>query len=666
MFGMVLTLLIALSVSGFILAERAWEIAERERIETVERLNREHDIHDALSKVEGLKARLGGSPEEDLTLLVQAKQLAKYAERLANSDLANVTLRPRIQTTVEGLKVLESESRLLHEVSDLRFLPYTDESIDTIRSRFNTLFGKVGIDIESSTPEQAAQNLRTRSLKVQKAITDLLFLWQSEDYFASSTKELSEISQKWWAVIEAIDRDPWRIEVRAALRSKPANLAAVLNLVGNVESAAQSPSYIASLSKNLDGLPYNRNRAYAEAHPDSWRKLKGETSLDLLRRCQLHHPNDCFIALALSDKFLSDSKDANVDRQFYRSEAIRFASIAVAISPQSPVLRHELARKLRWVDRQDEALEIYEQTTRLFPGAESFQELARELARRQQFPEAMTAYRRALELALGSERIPYEISRIYINSGKYEKALAEVQNATLVNQHSAFLNLELAICCRLCGDRVAALAALERAKELYLSGHGELSRAASSELTRELISAGAVKSGYEAFKRSYAEHRLLFGSDADDLNTEIRELFLPDNNTLLVNNKDFKEYGWWDRPEMLCSLFEYLIKENPRDAWNYVYLARYKRITEPEAAIKLCRHVLDAEPESAQSVWAQIEIARIQEKQGHDEEARVGYRRALEFPFKSKSPRELEACALARKIAALELKKLEEMVTQTN
>ena len=75
---------------------------------------------------------------------------------------------------------------------------------------------------------------------------------------------------------------------------------------------------------------------------------------------------------------------------------------------------------------------------------------------------------------------------------------------------------------------------------------------------------------------------------------------------------------------------------------------------------------LTRNPKVRKASAAQIEIARIQEKQGHDEEARVEYRRALEFPFKSKSPRELEACALARKIAALELKKLEEMVTQTN
>ena len=79
-------------------------------------------------------------------------------------------------------------------------------------------------------------------------------------------------------------------------------------------------------------------------------------------------------------------------------------------------------------------------------------------------------------------------------------------------------------------------------------------------------------------------------------------MFLPDNNTLLVNNKDFKEYGWWDRPEMLCSLFHYLIKENPRDAWNYVYLRTTSGLPSQRRLSQLCRHVLDAEPESAQSI----------------------------------------------------------------
>ena len=144
--------------------------------------------------------------------------------------------------------------------------------------------------------------------------------------------------------MRAAESDPWRL---ARLDSRGINdpnqkRAAVDKLAGTADAARQPARALTDLS--------------AELHLAG---LRGR-SIELLKRCTQKHPEDFWINEYLT-LFLQLSQPPQ------SAEALRYATAAMALRPDSPGVRLNLGMALKDLDRYEETLLQFREAVRLRP-----------------------------------------------------------------------------------------------------------------------------------------------------------------------------------------------------------------------------------------------------------------------------------------------------------
>lgn len=212
---------------------------------------------------------------------------------------------------------------------------------------------------------------------------------------AAEHREPRGITEQAWlrAVVRAAETDPWRL---ARLDSREINdpnekRAAVDRLAGTADTDAQPARALTDLAAELH-LAGLRGRA-----------------IELLKRAHEKHPENFWIN-AYSALFLQLVQPPQ------SAEALRYATAALALRPESPGVRVNLGIALQDLGRFEEAITQFREAARLRPDyAAAYNQLASVLDDQGKLDEAVAMYRKALEVApddaLTYHNLGYTLSR---------------------------------------------------------------------------------------------------------------------------------------------------------------------------------------------------------------------------------------------------------------
>lgn len=300
------------------------------RMETATR-----DATEALHEASLLLGRARAAPEGDLTPWVQATEAVKRSEAV----LARSEITPELRRQVEDFASMFSREREQADTrtKDRRMAARLASIHANMAPKFDwrgadrdyaTAFRDYGIDIERLQPLEAGKRITASPIAVE--MVNSLDQWAfvrrimaPDD--AQRARQLSEVAK-------AADPDPWRSRVRDALdlsvTEKEKALAAFRELATLAPAEFQ---YRESISRLAYGL---------------WDLGDQETSISLLRKAQLAHPDDFWINYDLGRTLMSAGQP---------DEAVRFYSAAVAIQPSNQLILVALGDALRAAGREDEA-----------------------------------------------------------------------------------------------------------------------------------------------------------------------------------------------------------------------------------------------------------------------------------------------------------------------
>jgi tetratricopeptide (TPR) repeat protein len=291
---------------------------------------------------------------------------ARRAEGLAAGSAAGRELRERGQQRRADLDlVLRLDEARLEPAAGVK-----DDKFDSALAdrRYGEEFRAAGLAVDGLTPEEAAARVRATTVAVELAVA--LDYWVKERRAARGNEDAG-----WRHLLEVarrVDPDAFRYRLRDALAARDREALETLAKAPDVATLpASSLAALGSLLNNLDAP----NQA-----------------VELLRAAQRRHPADFWINQALGWA-LHHSRPAQLE------EAIRFYSVAVALRPQSPGARLNLAVVLREKGRLDEAVAACQETIRLMPDfALAHVNVGIALQDQGKLDEAIAAYQEAIRL----------------------------------------------------------------------------------------------------------------------------------------------------------------------------------------------------------------------------------------------------------------------------
>jgi tetratricopeptide (TPR) repeat protein len=281
---------------------------------------------------------------------------------------------------------------------------------------FAEAFRDYGIDVEELTPEQAAERIRARSIRVEIATA-------LEDWAILRKVQLKTEESAWkrlLAIARAADPDEQRNRFRDALAADDTKALEELAASDNVTALpASTLSFLGLLVAN--------------------KKMAPQKGVDLLRRAQRRYPDDFWINTGLA-RLLIRLEPKQVD------EAIRFYTTAVAIRPHSPMAHLNLSITLREKGLLDEALAACREADRLDPRSAAVHtlrgEILKMMGRRE---EAIAACQEAIRLRADFLPPHYRLGVIFHEMGRRDEALAEFQKAVDIDPRNAAAHGQLGV-----------------------------------------------------------------------------------------------------------------------------------------------------------------------------------------------------------------------------
>jgi tetratricopeptide (TPR) repeat protein len=209
------------------------------------------------------------------------------------------------------------------------------------------------------------------------------------------------------AVVEAIDTDPWRRQVReaSALDDEGQRRPALENLAKQADVGQQPLWIMLRLTRQLEQVDAT------------------ESASRLLRQMQQRHPGEVWANIALA-RSLAESKPPQLE------EAIRYYTAAVALRPDSAGLHINLGNALHAQGKQDEAMAEYREARRLRTDyATAHYNLGLTLQRQRKRKEAISEFREALRLQPDYAKAHASLASALQIGGEPEEVLAEYRLA---------------------------------------------------------------------------------------------------------------------------------------------------------------------------------------------------------------------------------------------
>jgi tetratricopeptide (TPR) repeat protein len=392
----------------------------------------------------------------------QARAALERARSLAASSTSGSGLQQRATELGKDLEMAMRLESIQLQPSDTPDLNLTAAQSDR---DFAAAFRDYGIDVETLTPEEAAERIRARSIRVE--IATALEEWALIRKWRLKTEESSW--KRLLAIAREADPDTQRNRFRDALATKDRK---ALEELAASDDVTALPASTLSLMGLLIGT-----------------KQAPQKGIDLVRQAQQKYPDDFWINIQLAG-MLRDLEPKPVD------EALRFSTTAVALRPHSPMAYLNHAISLRDKGLLDEALAACHEADRLAPdSAVVHASLGITLKKQGHRDEAIAAFKEAVRLRPDYVPALYQLGILRLEMDQLDEALVAFQQAIRADPENVPAHGELGVVLKKKGLMDEAIAEYREALRLdpdYAVAHHNLALTLSDK---------------EDFKQAIAEFR---------------------------------------------------------------------------------------------------------------------------------------------------------------
>ncbi len=482
--GMVIAAVVGWSIVVVQAARRDVEIAEqkhKEERDHAERRNRTaEEARKATNQAKQFKLEAGNFPH-DMAKLQQAVMAAREAEIIIQAGEADEKLRAEVRAVVREIEREIADVRLLASINDARLhklhlliVPgreqaertWIDDSGQLVNKPANktflAAFRDYGIDLEKQKNAAIIDELKTRSPRIRgEAALALTELGLLEGGLAAIKNPLGPSplrdpkAAKWvryFVIAQEIDEDPWRKKLRRTLlETNPAFLGTALDQLHRQALRMELPvSNLCFLAEIWGAVSQPR-----------W-------GMDLLNPAEQREPNNALVCCYLA--FLETRRTSPV-----WADVANWYRAAVALQPNSPILRYSLGNAYYQGGKREFALTQFRTATDLDPkfslawynqGA-ILQELHR-------WPAAANAYRQVLQLGDRFPEVLTNLGGILGKTGDTAGAINLLDESLKLNPRISITYHHRGIAKVLSGDVAGGIADYRSAlklKEAYSEAH---------------------------------------------------------------------------------------------------------------------------------------------------------------------------------------------------
>jgi serine/threonine-protein kinase len=434
------TVLLAVTLGG-----GCWLWVKNDRDTRQAALTRE--VNDALNRATSLREQARAAPIGSATLFAQAREQAQRALALVENGPADAALVAQVRQLQAELDEQEKDRKLLAALDDAHLAQAESASgknrfaSERAVPLFREAFRAYGLAVGAGEPKQAAAFIQSRSTAPREALIAAVDEWI--DLAVSPRFKTPEPHLDW---LQAVARttepdDGWTRQFRAARGEKDeAQRRAALEKLAAAADVQKLP--VRTLTRLAVRL------LEVQANP---------AAIRLLRRTREVYPADFWVNNTLVQALAEDTPP-----QF--AEALRFATVAVALRPDSAAVLGNLGAALGQNGRNVEAIACSRKAIELDPTyANAHNNLGAQLLRKGDLDEAITSIRQAIALDPKSPRFLYNLGMVLEEKGQLDEAIACFRQAVALSPKESRCHGELGKALTSKGQLDEAIAALRQA-----------------------------------------------------------------------------------------------------------------------------------------------------------------------------------------------------------
>ncbi|MBI1853408.1 MAG: protein kinase [Planctomycetes bacterium] len=382
------------------------------------------DVSRAMEEAQSLRAAARES--RDLATWARATAAAQRASALARPDEADRDTVDAARLLVAGVAKDESEARarVAEESADRA----TVEHVEEVRARagdslawkkvdaeYAAAFSRYQLDPAAPDPGAAIDIDRMRASPIRADLATALDGWAAARLMAFGDKDPQSATLQ--RVAQAVDADPLRIRLRAAMQQR--DLDELRRLAADASAGELPP---ATLDRLGDALEQAGDSAAA---------------LATYQAAQLLHPDDFWLNFQLA-RLLAGSNPPRKD------EAVRFNQAAIAVRPRSAPAWTNLAANFIGTGRYDEAEPSLRRALSLDPDlATAHSNLSALLRAKGKLDDAESEAKEAIRLAPGVAISHSNLAAVLLDRGNVDGALAELEEARRLDPKDEIVRFNL-------------------------------------------------------------------------------------------------------------------------------------------------------------------------------------------------------------------------------
>jgi tetratricopeptide (TPR) repeat protein len=344
--------------------------------------------------------------------LPEALSAARRANGLVAGADVGEALRRQVRARLADLELLDRlENVRLEKTTEIKDYSFNYVGTDAL---YGQTFRDAGLDVEALPAEEAAERIEGTTVAVELAAVLDHWAW-----VRGRCKGLGDPGWKHFLrVARLADPDAWRERMREVLGRGDWKALGEMTASEEVFRLPPATLYVLGIVLRGDGLAVQQMEAF-------------------LREAQRHHPNDFWINHLLFEfcRLIQPPK---------WEEAIRFASVEVALRPENPAIRNDLGVALMEKGRQDESIAEFREAIRIKPAyAAAHTNLGNALKIKGQVEEAFRELREAVRVGNNSVAAHVNLGVAYGERGQMDEAVVEFRRAIQIDSKNATAHLNL-------------------------------------------------------------------------------------------------------------------------------------------------------------------------------------------------------------------------------
>jgi tetratricopeptide (TPR) repeat protein len=416
------------------------------------------EVNDAVGKSTALREKAKTALTGSEAVFAQAREQAQRALALVESGPADAALKDQVAQLQRELDEEDKHHQLLAALNRAS-MAQTDQAAgyrvywtyawESSVPLFREAFRAYGLPAGEGEATEAAALLRRKPGPVREAMLAALDEWI--DLATDAPNQIRDPHLDWLRTLaEAAEpNDGWTRRLQAAV------------------SIADTARRRTALEKLADES--NERKLPARALRRLARRLRllgaPASAAALLRRAWQHHPADFWINHELHCALL-DVKPPQHD------ESIRYASVTVALRPDSPPAHSNLGLALADRGRIDEAIACYHKAITLDPkNSYVHTNLALALSARGKVHDAIECFHKAIQFNPKNAKAHLNLGAVLKGSGQVDEAIACYKQAIAIDPRYAMAHSNLGLALSARGQFDEASACFRKAIELLPAGH---------------------------------------------------------------------------------------------------------------------------------------------------------------------------------------------------